>query len=105
MTFWSAVAKAQDIEGRVKLSLDDYVFLHESTKITPEGGESDTSTHSAFGLVPSVIGLGAGYALSSSVMIGGKLAHAETADSSATSLLPFLDLSLGTGWRSPRSRC
>lgn len=105
MAFWSTPAKAQDIEGRVKLSLDDYVFLHETTKITPEGGSSDTSTHSAFGLVPSAIGLGAGYALTSSVMIGGKLTflndHSETGDQSMTSLLPFIDLSLGTGPAQP----
>jgi hypothetical protein len=102
---WSTAAEAQDIEGRVKLSLDDYVFLHESTKVTPEGGSSDTSTHSSFGLVPSALGLAAGYALTSSVMIGGKLAflndHSESGDSSTTSLLPFMDLSLGKGRAQP----
>jgi hypothetical protein len=85
----------------VRLSLDDYVFLSESVKITPDGGSPDTNTHTAFGLVPSALGLGAGYGIGSSVLIGGKLQffqdQSDLSDTSSTSLLPFVELSLGTG--------
>lgn len=99
-TTWGGSAAAQDTSGRVQLSVDEYLYLHESLTITPEGARSWTVDHSAFGLVPSAFGLAAGYGLGSSVAVGGRLAfsndHSDAGDTSATSLLPFVELSLGT---------
>lgn len=101
----TAPAHAQDTSGRVALALDQYAFLRESFTVTPDGGKATTIDHTSFGLVGSNLGVGVGYALSSSLLLGGKVAfvndHADDGDSSTVSLLPFAELAFATGSAQP----